>query len=348
MSITSILWKNSDKIIQSFHISIIFGLLETWKRTNILNTVPQEPDFVASLTLDTTPLIYSVLKKILLEEQINVSISSVFCHQTPKVMFDTNHKSKCEIGDILFVYVHTTKKGETRRNAILFQAKSSSKQPYRIHSSDSHQLNLYINWPDFIYISPYFLKGKKRNVFPKSPHSGAQYLLIDNRSPNEPLSGLLGFPGTYPIGCCIPDKFLWDHNNLASELFNLLIFKTGRPFGERTSSLKSGGWSQIIWVLLEIGLKKSFNRKVSGRHNSPRTIGDNVKNWDGISFNDTTSTISCSMVKKIIGYDKSRYFYGKGGDEIPPFREENIDYFNVEEGGVSVILIETNESEFKD
>ena len=129
-------------------------------------------------------------------------------------------------------------------------------------------IELYEDWPEFVYERSSFLNGQKRSVTPKAPHSGAQYLLIDDRPPEEPMSGLLGFPGTYPVGCCIPDETLRNHTHLASELFSLFIFRSGRPFEDKYSAAKNKDWSQVVWDLLETGMKKLFNRK----------------NWGGVAF----------------------------------------------------------------
>lgn len=197
MSITETLWKYRDDLIQSFHFATMHGMVNTWHRCENLMTKPHEPDFVAGLVVDSTPLIYAALKAILSPHRVSVSMSAVFCHQTPQVAFNTHTvASSCELGDILFAYVHTSKLGTTKRNAILFQAKASANQPYQIHSEEQNQLYLYKDWPDFEYVKSSFLNGQKRSVTPKTPHSGAQYLLIDNRPPTEPLSGLLGFKET--------------------------------------------------------------------------------------------------------------------------------------------------------
>lgn len=207
MSITTTtLWQNRDELIQAFHIAAISGILITWRRCENLRTTPQEPDFVAGLVIESTPLIHSALNSVLSPRRVSVSMSAVFCHQTPQVTFGSHPSASCELGDILFVYVHTPRVGPARRNAILFQAKASAQQPCRIHTGESDQLRLYMDWPDFVYARSSFLTGQKRSVTPKASHSGAQYLLIDDRPPHEPMSGLLGFPGTYPVGCCMPDE----------------------------------------------------------------------------------------------------------------------------------------------
>lgn len=344
MSIATMLWQNRDELLQSFHIATIYGILSTWRRCESLRTIPQEPDFVAGLVIESTPLIYSALNSILSPLRVSVSMSAVFCHQTPLVTFGSHPSASCELGDILFAYVHTPRIGPARRNAILFQAKASAQQPYRIHTGESHQLRLYMNWPDFLYARASFLTGLKRSVTPKAPHSGAQYLLIDDRPPHDPMSGLLGFSGTYPVGCCMPDESLRDHSHLAVELFNLFIFRTGRPFEDKNTAVKNHNWSQVVWDLLETGVKKSFNRRNSGRRRASRSTGDTVEILDGMSFAKASSHLSCNTVEEILGPSGAQAFYAQGND-IPPENRYREGGSNEPDGGISVILIETSERE---
>ena len=273
MSIAALFWENRKELVNAFHTATIYGMLNTWRRCENLRTTPQEPDFVAGLVVESGPVIYSALNSILSPRRVSVSMSSVFCHQTPQVAFGSP-PSSCELGDILFAYVHTPKSGPPRRNAILFQAKASAKQPYRIHRREMDQLHLYADWPEFVYERSTFLTGQRRNVTPKAPHPGAQYLLIDDRPKEEPMSGLLGVPGTYPVGCCMPDESLRDHTHLAAELFSLFIFRTGRSFKDRQTAAKKQDWSQVVWDILETGVKKCFN---------PNSTAGFVSSWNDVS-----------------------------------------------------------------
>jgi hypothetical protein len=51
--------------------------------------------------------------------------------------------------------------------------------------------DINVDWPEFEYTNSSFLNGCRRSVTPKSPHAGAQYLLIDDRPLHEPMSGLV-------------------------------------------------------------------------------------------------------------------------------------------------------------
>jgi len=344
MSVTDILWQQRDELIHSFHVAAINGMLDTWRRCERLGTTPQEPDFVAGLVIESTPLIHSALNSVFAHRGISVSMLSVFCHQTPQVAFGSHPSASCELGDVLFAYVHTPRVGQPRRNAVLFQAKASAQQPYRVQTGERHQLRLYVDWPDFIYTRASSFTGQKRSVTPKAPHSGAQYLLIDDRPPQEPMSGLLGFPGTYPVGCCMPDENLRDHNHLASELFYLFLFRTGRPFEDRSTAAKRQNWSQVVWDLLETGVTKSFNRRNSGRRALPRSSGDALELLDGVSFSRASSWMSCSTAVEIVGRSAARALYAQD-NSIPPDEVGGERGSDESGGGVSVVLIETSERE---
>lgn len=338
MSVSDILWSEKNSILSAFHMGIAFGMVDTWKRCGSLKTRPQEPDLVAGLVLESTPFLYAALRAILTPHRIGVSLASVFCHQKPEVAFDSPAKS-CELGDVLFVYVHTPRRGPCRRNALLFQAKMSSKQPYPVRAAERHQLQLYVEWPDFRYTRSSGLTGQTRNVNPKVPHAGAQYLLIDDRPPDEPASGLLGFPGTYPIGCCMPDESLHDHADLASELFHLFLFRTGRAFEDRGAAGSANDWSQVVWDLIESGMRNCFNRTRSGRRNSPRAYAASA---DGLSFCQTSSSHCIHTVSQAIGHGSAAQLFDTSGDD-PPRQSDRRTNDSEPGSGVSLILIETSE-----
>lgn len=342
MTFANILWKAQEAIVRSSHMAIVHGMLDTWSRCRQRSCLPQEPDFVAGLVLESTPLIHDTLKAILAPHGIAVSMASVFCHQTPQVTYSLATKS-CELGDLLFIHIHTELGGNVRRNALLYQAKKSSKQPYKVPKSEEHQLVLYTDWPQFSYKSPGALAGTKRDVNPKAPHTGAQYMLIDDRPASDPQSGLLCFPGTYPIGSCMADKNLYDHNHLAQEIFDLLHMQSGKAFDGLTPAPSTDGWSQTVWDLINVGLKKAFNRKNSGRTSSPRTGGGPLYLEDGSCFSATTAHAATSTVSGVLGHGEAKKFFAPPSEE-PPRDNFPMDDNLEPDAGVSIILIETNEA----
>lgn len=342
MSIFKVLREQRVEIIQTSHLAILKGLHNTWERCRQRGYKPEEPDFIASLVLDSVPFMYRVFHSLLSRYNFSVSIASVYCHQTPKVTFPNMMHQSCELGDILFVHVHRKQTGAVYRNALLYQAKMSSKQPYKVASAEEDQLRLYSEWPDFTYHHSGRLSGEKRNVKPKNPHPGAQYMLIDDRPPEEPESGLIGVPGTYPVGSCMPDIFLHDHNHLAQELYEFLVFRSGRPFEDLKTSKKTMGWSRVVWDLLHVGLHKAFNRKRSGRIGTPRISGEPVRQLDGFSFAETSSFYRQSTIQEVLGADRTHELFIDNGDVPPDFKSRD-NYFDEEGSGVSVVLIESRE-----
>ena len=176
---------------------------------------------------------------------------------------------------------------------------------------------------------------------PKVAHPGAQYMLIDDRPPDHPQSGLLGLPGTYPIGFCMPDDRLHDHNHLAAELLEFLLLRSGRPFAGRADASRENNWSRVVWDLLDSGVRKAFNRKRSGRHQSPRTTGD-TSSFDGVSFTQTTSRAALSTVADIIGLQSANWLIRSDDADVPPDAPCNHNETSEPGSGVPVILLETS------
>ena len=335
MSIQYLLKAEQEKIVTSARIGILYGMLDAWKRRP---DGPEEPDIIASLVINSVSYWGDVLFAIFDHFNIPFSIISVFCHQTPKVTFPMSIHKSCEIGDILFVYVHK-EQDITIRNALLYQAKISREQPYSVRHNDLHQLDLYLKWPTFKYVRSGQLSGKKRDIKPKGPHSGAQYMLIDDRLPNDPQSGLLGFPGTYPIGSCMPDDKLVDHADLASELFNFLTLRSGRQFNAKDEARRDG-WSQVIWDLLTASLSKAFSRKRAGYVNTARMHGLGIEQLDGLSISKASRRASYSTVSDAIGSIAAGYMFQAGRNNDYSEVGKNVRGAN-KNNGISVVLIES-------
>lgn len=342
MSLISIVSQERLNFLQTAHCAVVFGMRDAWKRCQGLGNIPQEPDFVASLVLESGPLVYQAFEKIFRRYGIEFSLTSVYCHQTPKVKYDWITKTSCELGDLLLVHVHREGNGQIRRNAILYQAKVTSKQPYKVSKGECDQLTLYTDWPQFEYHRSPPISGQRRLVQPHSPHRGAQYMLIDDSSPVNAASGLLGYPGTYPIGSCIADAILQDHNDLASELVDFLVYRSGRAFGERPINNTDIGWTQTVWDLLDISLKKVIKRKNSGHSTNPRIAGGEISLSNGLCFAMRTSERASKVMSGILGQDDADWLFSRGED----LQGENVNQeFDDDEAGISLILIETSEAE---
>lgn len=341
MSLNEAIWLERVAIVETVHAAIVHGMEQTWSRCGELGTSPQEPDFVAGLVLESCPRIHAALRFLLSPYRIQSSMLAVYCHQTPKVTFSGIAGTSCELGDLLFAHVHACATGHVQRNALLYQAKVSSSQPYRVPSGDRDQLSLYTKWPDFEYHKSPPFTGERRSVAPKVAHSGAQYMLIDDRPPDHPRSGLLGLPGFYPIGSCMPDDQLHDHNHLAAELLEFLLLRSGRPFADRADASRDNDWSRVVWDLLDSGVRKAFNRRRSGRYQSPRAVGE-TSICDGLSFTRSMSEAAHSTVADILGPPSANRLMSPDHGDVPPGQNRDREDRPESGSGVSVILLETS------
>jgi hypothetical protein len=305
------------------HNAIIKSMHDMVERCKNINTKPEEPDFIAALTLQFTSEFFEILRSTFPKKKF--SVTGVFCHQKPIV--DIGLVKDTELGDILFVYVHKDSQGTKKYNSLLFQAKRSKHPSIKVSSTDMHQLELYTNWPKFTYKKSGILNGESRDILPKATNDGAQYLLIDD----DPILGLLGFPGTFPMGCATPAKILSINNDLACELIDFLKFKSGRTF-EADPIITKDEWTKMIWEILEATKDKASKRKNAGIANLPR---QNINDLDGYCFylaevKSLFSELHNTLEENDSPFNTDNFFDGNNFSD-----EDNI--------SPSVILIECNE-----
>ena len=105
-----------------------------------------EPHLVAAIFRD--PTFRSAIINAIDARWRAVSVRTVFVHLTPKVTFSCAHGA-CELGDALVVYRERLGPGQTRRQAVLFQAKiyAGSVRGWVVTDPDQHAL--YRHWPPF-------------------------------------------------------------------------------------------------------------------------------------------------------------------------------------------------------
>lgn len=228
-----------------------------------------EPDYIAALASHFPERMCKILRESC--PQYNFTVSSVFCHQSPIVHFDDAQENP-ELGDILFVYIET-KDNKTMYNSLLLQAKMSEQETHIIGSDELHQLKLYQEWPYFSYVRPPHLKGKKRNIQPKTINGGAKYLMVHPRNPGdryfrEPMC--FKQPRMFSMGCATPDYNLILEQSLSWELIDFFKFKTGRTF-EKDWIETDDDWTRMIWDLLSVAFRP-FNLRAAGFQNTPRGV----------------------------------------------------------------------------
>ncbi len=73
---------------------------------------PEEPDFIAYFYLDGLQRLETSLNQLMEGHQVKVTLSGIFCHQTPKVLPERSGQPKsrsCELGDLLLATLYTPK-----------------------------------------------------------------------------------------------------------------------------------------------------------------------------------------------------------------------------------------------
>lgn len=308
--------------------------------------LPQEPDFVAMLTMHGAPQLQALLSGILKGTGISSTTTGVFCHQTPKAKFidDDGIEKRCELGDILLAHIHSKGGKVQNRNAMLLQAKMAKDADkaggYTIPGSEHHQLALYSKWPKFEYYrAGPTLNTQTRTVFPHQAHPGAQYLLIDPADYFNPKKYSLPPANHYPCAVWMAEPVLYPYQTMSQAVFGLLSFSSGRVFGSR--SKMHFGWTRVVWDLLESSLIKAFNRRNIGVTNEDRVSGAKP---DELALYCTFSKgqFGRSTVENVLNTDISRNL-GMDGNDLPPEGRFGDQRDDDDEGYVSVFLIETHE-----
>ena len=128
--------KVKPHLVVSARYSVLISMLKAWDNCRVRGNNPEEPDIVASLVLNGTKILENEWRKVFESFKIRIAITGIYCHQTPKVSFGGMVGKSCELGDLLWCHVHSDKDGNVVRNAILYQAKKSSEQPYRIRKKN--------------------------------------------------------------------------------------------------------------------------------------------------------------------------------------------------------------------
>lgn len=336
MSIMQAVLNDWPLLTHTAHHAIVAAMNLAWQQKASGKQRPIEAEMVACLSLHAAPIFAADWQQILAKYGVHLSSASVFCHGTPIVKFGGPKGS--ELGDILFVHKHQDQGGAVRRNALLFQAKVAPAQPRSIGKKDLHQLRLYQNWPDFCYVNPPSLRDQSRKVQPKTWHLGAQYLQLDGRPPSDPKSGLQGGPyfphfSYFPAGACLPQNPLRIHHDLATELVSWLSGLSGRPFGDKTSTAGTNGWSRVVWDLLESSLNKALGWKRSQYRGKPRYTGDNLNLLNGASLVQRPENFS--ILVEAIG-DNAKELCEPPNDNTP------LDLVPPDDdGGISIVVLDT-------
>ena len=138
----------------------------------------------------------------------------------------------------------------------------------------------------------------------------------------------------------MPSQDLHMHSNLADSIFDLLAFRTGRPFAARSPG-GSDDWSRTIWDLIDTGLQRAFNRRNSGWRDTDRYAGGIIGLADGTTAMAGNGTSSLAV--EAAGHGVGALFSPDLGGDRPGRTDTGED--GEDGGGISLLLIELRESE---
>lgn len=322
---------HADRVAHGLDLEVAHSMRMAYALALGVARAPTEPDVVAMLVTQAAPRFVGTLRPVLQAHGIALRLTAVFCHGRPEVQHGGNH---CELGDVLFVHFHNDAAGTTFRNSLLLQAKMSSRPTHTVGASDLHQLGLYTRWGGFTYRRTTRLNGQSRQVTPAVAHPGAQYLLIDDRGPMDPASGLTGAPGTYAMGTAHAQRHLLIRASLGHALVELMCGSDGRVFADRPAAQVD--WDQVVWDLLDFGVAARFNQRRVGITGQPRGV-DAILN---VALDNSLSVIGDAMAGGGIGAQLGL----PASDAGEPRSRDDRPVNDNEPGGVSFVIIETRES----
>src|SRR5689334_10508292 len=117
----------------------------------MLRPPASEVDFIASLIENGVDMLDREWKSILAPLGLDVSVTGVFCHQSPKVTIQQNPAKSmptlsCELADLLLLHSHQTASDRIFWRGTLIQMKIDAG---RAVIPDEPQFWLYDEWPSF-------------------------------------------------------------------------------------------------------------------------------------------------------------------------------------------------------
>ncbi len=226
--------------------------------------------------MEGLPVIENGVNQLLAKHHIELTISGIFCHQTPKVKgtLPSLQPRSCELGDIAFIATYDQPvgpAGDGWGNAALFQAKDGF-----YHGVSPVQEELYETCTEFEYASPIPLTKQMRVLsdargclyywdmetsYPRSTRYRARTALSST-------GAILARPKSVS-GMCFSDAF-------ECMLVDMFCGIAGRGF--QVNPLGSG-WSKIIHDLIQNSSTRSIRhaRIISSRKSKPSRLFNYVK-----------------------------------------------------------------------
>ena len=206
----------------------------------------REPGHIASFVSFGVDALVEAWSPLLAKANLEVRITGVFCHQSPKVAMISSAgvippPGECELGDLLIVHEHEV--GAVRkRRAILLQAKMLTGGG----AANANQEFLYEHWPDFSIKRPGVFDSRARDV--RDNTDGGKYLLIHEPPWGQSPWDIQAGSRTGPI------------ESFADALVRMLDYDGAADRG-RVADKTGDGWSELVDDLLKQLHLRTFAEK---------------------------------------------------------------------------------------
>lgn len=248
-------------------------------RRRIKDGNPTEPDRILSFFLNGLEEIEDNWNPLLALHGVQVSVSGIFIHSTPKVIptysssdqqkraetrFSTANSRSCELGDLLVIVTHEG--GDVGAgNAIIFQAKDGFPE-----HGDAMQRRLYEEAGGFSYTSQRSF-GRASRLLPAKDSGALSYWDIKMDRHRWAFHPYLGYRTTTldaadaRICDADADPTYSRGRNVFGETIQRLVFSdSGEQFAPPTPG--NSDWDQIIRDLVEKTAKRALTAKMVNTH----------------------------------------------------------------------------------
>lgn len=308
--------------VHALHKDAIFNEITDAVESSLINRGLSEPYLVARLVKDIPNAINNDIAPLFRQNGCDVSAYGVFVHQQPQVKtnsYPDPTPAAVEIGDLLLIHTNIDARGNTKRFALLLQAKKVSKIPAK--PDNKNQLHLYLNWPAFEYVRSPGLNGLRRQISGPNYYSGARYLVLRGQGGSKAFTQLncannrtcLSCPGFSAATAKPQTPYLTNHNCFSGDIYGMLFGTEGREF-QLPPAQGCIDWDQVIADILnatahrirrEMGGPRGYGQDVYAYGRTQRSsLGENVLPF----INEYGSTDSPPPNRPLIDYER---------DELP-------------------------------
>lgn len=302
------------------------GNTACWSARRDRASEPPEDDYVAALVLHALQGIADTWRPLFEQQRVQLSLTGVFCHNTPKAAFKmAGNNESPELADLLIVRRHTDRGGLARQVAVLVQAKMSKTGQITLPKDDP-QLHLYTNWPEFKLLA----RQAPPTQFCLSRDAQQSVYAGISKETLHPGNNH-AWAGFCPWAMMPARQQGWVEEPLSVFLIKLLNFEAGREFFDIGAT--GCHWSELIHFLI----KTTFTLPLR-----TRDIRLTDPRGKTVSMNRTAFMSADARLTSAFVPSERRKEMMDGGKGEPPLEGEP----QFEDGGEGrVMLVETSEAE---